>query len=128
MIRAIVRHTFLKGQRGSLLLDSLVAVSILSLVFTALLAGTSLAARSTSKAHEVSTGSWLSRSQIELVRDAAYLAPPMAYPVVSPHAGYTVENSNAPYPGGDPDIQLVTIRVLREGNLVLETEILKVNR
>ena len=118
----------LKGQRGLFLVDSMGAVGLVGLIFGPLLAGVSLAARGTDTVAEQVTASLLSRSQIESIKDAIFIDPPQPYPSVTAPPGYTVENTAAAYPGGDSNIQTVTVRVLRGGGLVSEIEVIKVNR
>ena len=115
-------------QRGFVLIDSLVAVGIVGAVFSLLLAGMSLGARSSNEMEEQVTASRLTSSQLDLIKDATYLDPPLSYPAVPAPDGYTVENVVSAYPGGDENVQIVTVRVYRGGGLVNESDLVKVNR
>ena len=115
-------------QRGFVLLDSLVAVGIVGAVFSLLAAGMSLGARAGSEMEEQVTASWLTSSQLDLIKDTTYLDPPLSYPAVSAPGGYAVENVVSVYPDGDSNVQLVTVRVYRGGELVQESNVVKVNR
>ncbi len=117
-----------RPQRGVILLETLVAVAILSTAVLASLVAVSTTSIATEKVSEDATSSWLATSQIELIRESPYVSTGGTYPVVTAPAGYTVSNQTSVFPGGDDFIQNVTVTIVYGGETIYEETVVKVNR
>ncbi len=115
-------------QQGFVMIETVVAIAILS---TAVFAGITAISTSTKISEEVkedATAEWVPSSQVDIVRASAFVSAPGVYPEAAAPVGYAVSNSVAAYPGGDSNIQQVTITVLKSGTSVFSTSLIKVNR
>ncbi|MEX2247766.1 MAG: type II secretion system protein [Dehalococcoidia bacterium] len=118
----------MRSERGVTLVETLVALGIISTALIVFLAGISTGVISTSRSDRLSTAHEVARSQMEYTKALAYSAPPAAYPTVTPPAGYTVTANASAIPGGDASIQLVTVQVSKDGGVVFTLEGYKVDR
>lgn len=86
------RFSFWSGETGQSLVEELVAVAIVSLGLVILIAALSTGSMGARTTNDRVTAENLARSQLELIKDAAYSPNPTAipYPTVSPVQGYTV--------------------------------------
>lgn len=115
-------------QRGVLLLETLVGISVISTTVLAGLVALSTASVASKQVQEDTRGAVIAVSQIELIRTLPYVPTGGVYPSVTPPTGFTVTNSTAAYPGGNPSIQNVTIQVMSAGDVIQEQTIVKINR
>lgn len=115
-------------QGGAILLETLVGIAVISTTVLAGLVALSTASVASQQVQEDTRGAVVVVSQIELIRTLPYVATGGTYASVTPPAGYTVQNSTAAYPGGNPNIQNVTVQVLSGGQLVKEQTVVKINR
>ena len=123
----------LKGnEAGASLIETLMALAILGLVAAIFLSGLATTSRATIIADELSTAESLARSEMEYVKNYAYQYDATEYPVdpelpipetwaMSPPVVELVHAT-------DDGIQKVTITVERSGEVILSTEIFKVDR
>jgi hypothetical protein len=75
MKRWLQRHT-LQGQRGGVLLEALIAVTLLSTVLTMAVQSSATGSRAVSTVHELNTAQNIARSQLEYALNEVYWAPP----------------------------------------------------
>lgn len=115
-------------QRGVLLLETLVGIAVISTTVLSGLVALSTASVASQQVEEDTRAAVVAVSQIELIRTLPYVATGGTYTSVTPPAGYTVQNTTAAYPGGNPNIQNVTIQVLSGIEVVQEQTIVKINR
>lgn len=80
------------GETGQSLVEELVTVAIVSLALVIIIGALSTGSMGVRTASDRVTAENLARSQLELIKDAAYSADPTVspYPTVSPVQGYTV--------------------------------------
>jgi type II secretory pathway pseudopilin PulG len=119
------------SERGVGLVETLIAVAILSLTLTVLLAAVSTGSLAVSRADERAVAENLARSQLEYTKSQTYIPLPGAvYAIVTPPAGYTVAVAAAaiPTPSTDAAIEKITVTVSRNGQSLLSVEDFKVNR
>ena len=114
-------------QRGFMLVESLVAISIVGTGILAAVVSLSTSSRATTQAREQATAAWLATSQIETIKAEPFIATPGTYPTVTPPEGFTITNTTSAFEGGDGFIQDVTIQVFRHGQLVSTIEMVKLN-
>jgi type II secretory pathway pseudopilin PulG len=121
------------SERGVGLVETLIAVAILSLTLTVLLAAVSTGSLAVSRADERAVAENLARSQLEYTKSQTYIPlspPPAVYATVTPPAGYTVTVEAAAIltPTTDADIEKITVNVSRDGRSLLSVEDFKVKR
>ena len=112
---------------GFIMIETLVALAIVTTGIMAAVVALSTANRATDQATEGATSAWLLTSQVELIKSSPFVAPPGVYPTVVPPDGFTVDNSTAALSGGNSFIQDVTVNVYRNGELVESIQMLKVD-
>lgn len=118
-----------RGEKGIALVEALIAVAILGLALTALLSAVSTGSMAVSRTEERVTAENLARSQLEYTKSQAYLPLPASYATVTPYPDdYAVAVTADLVPGGDGDIEKITVTVSRAGNELLVVEDYKVYR
>ncbi len=115
-------------QRGVILLDTLVAISIISTVVLASMTALSTASVASRQVDEETTAGIIVISQIESIKTQPYVATGGSYALVDTPDGYVVSNTTTAYFGGDSNIQKVTVTVTHIGEVVQEQSIVKINR
>ena len=118
----------LQSERGVALLEALVATAILGMTLVVFVAGLSTGLLSTGQSDRLSTAHELARSQMEYTKAAAYNAAPYSYPTVTPPATYGVTADASAIGGADANIEMITVQVSKDGNVVYTLEGYKVNR
>ncbi|MGD0766128.1 MAG: hypothetical protein ABR978_07460 [Dehalococcoidia bacterium] len=109
-------------------METLIAVAILGLTLTVLLAALSTGSMAVSRADERAVAENLARSQLEYTKSQAYVLLPAVYATVTPPAGYAVAVDATAVPGADTAIEKITVSVSRDGRSLLSVEDFKVNR
>jgi len=114
---------FLAGCRGGLMLETVIAVAVLGLVGTAVLAGLSTTQSSGAKTEGQSVAENIARNQMEHIFALPFQDPPSTYSVVATPAGYGVTAQALQYVPGDVNIEKLVVTVTRGAQelLVLET-------
>ena len=127
---ALARHwrAVLGAQEGVGLVETLVAVAVLSVTLVVLLTAISTGSTGVATTEEQVTAQNLARSQLEYTKSQAYQAAPATYATVTPPAGYAVSAVAASIPGADSAIQEITVTVTRAGDTLTTVEDYKVNR
>jgi type II secretory pathway pseudopilin PulG len=117
------------GEDGVGLVETLIAVGILGLALTVLLAAVSTGSLAVTRTEERVTAENLARSQLEYTKSQGYLTPPASYLTVTPSpGGYDVAVDAASIPGTNSGIEKITVTVSRDGKTLLVVEDYKVNR
>ncbi len=108
-----------RRQRGGLLVETVIALSVLGVLGTVVLSGvqTSYTAKRHFEARSIAEN--LVRSQIEHVMQQAYQPPGAAYPTITPPSGYSVSAETLTYDAASPNIAIVRVTV-RQGNNVIK--------
>ncbi len=102
------------GERGSTLIEILVALGIIAVALTVFLAALQLGLRGVANVQEQTLAASLARSQMESVKAAPWPGP---YPALAAPSGYTV--TTTPESGPLPGLQLITVTVSRHGRPLL---------
>lgn len=110
------------------LVETLVAVAVLGVTVSVLLAALSTGAIGVSTTQEQVTAQNLARSQLEYTKDQAYQPVPATYATVTPPAGYAVTVAAAAIPGADTSIQEITVTVTRDSTTLATIQDYKVDR
>ena len=116
-----------RGQRGISLLETLVALFILSLIAVTFLSGVTTASKATFTADEQSTAESLARSQMEWAKKVTYLEEATQYPPAPisdsvDYSNYSVEITAEPLHNPDDGIQKITVTVRHSGEVVMQLE------
>lgn len=117
-----------QSQGGVLLLETLVGIAVISTTVLAGLVALSTASVASQQVQEDTRSAVVAVSQIELIRTLPYQATGNSYATVTPPTGYAVSNTTAAYPGGNPNIQNVTVTVMNNGEVAQQQTIVKINR
>jgi type II secretory pathway pseudopilin PulG len=117
------------GEEGVGLVETLIAVGILGLALTVLLAAVSTGSLAVSRTEERVAAENLVRSQLEYTKSQGFLAPPASYATVTPSpGGYGVAVEAASIPDTNSSIEKITVTVSRDGRELLVVEDYKVDR
>ena len=118
-----------RGEEGVGLVETLIAVGILGLALTVLLAAVATGSLAVSRTEERVAAENLARSQIEYTKSQGFLAPPASYATVTPSpGGYGVAVEAASIPDTNSSIEKITVTVSRDGRELLVVEDYKVDR
>ena len=122
-IRLSVRRLQLNG-RGSMLAETMIAVTIIGVVGTAVAASLSTARNSGTIVEEATIAENIARNHMESVFAAPYLSPPVTFPALTGlDPGYASTAVAQEYVPGDLRIEKIVVTVTRDGSqsLVIET-------
>ena len=112
--------------RGSLLLESMIAITVSAIVGGAVLSGTSTALNTGSIVEGQSVAEELARNQMESVFNESFQEPagsPCA--TIGPPARYAVSVAADEYLSGDVDIEMVVVTVSRDSQSIMVLETLR---
>ncbi len=114
-------------QRGSSLLESVLAVALLGIVAVVLLAAFSTGSLASRESQSSVGAEQLALSQVEYMKGLPYQTPPASYATVTPTPDYTI-TASAVAAESDGNVSLVTIAVSLNGQPYLTLQTYKVNR
>ena len=114
-----------RGTDGALLMETLIAVTVFSMLGAAVLSGLSTAHRSTANTEDQSVAESIARNQMEQVFVDAYLDPPASYTPVATPPGYSVTVDAQEFVVADPNVAKIIVTVFRAGQQVLVVESLR---
>ena len=123
----------MKGEKGSSLIETLVALALLGVIVVAFLSGLATTSKATIVADEQSTAESLARSQMEWAKTATYVSGVTTYsaapiPSGSDYTGYSANISAVSLNTPDDGIQKITVTVKHFAKEVTKLEGYKVNR
>ena len=116
----------LSGERGALLIEVLIAISVLTLLGSAVMTGTSTSKRAASTLDISATAQNLGRNQMETILSTAYQDPPYSYTPISAPAGYAITADAEEYVVSDVNIAKIVVVVTLDGVTELALETLRV--
>ena len=124
-VLALFQQTVLDA-RGSLLLESMAAITVFALVGGAVLSGVSTALNTGSMVEGQSVAEEIARNQMESVFNESYQEPQSTpYPTIVPPTRYAVSVAADEYLTGDLDIEMVVVTVSRDNQSILVLETLR---
>ena len=116
-------------EKGSGLVETLIALAIVATALTVFIAGVSAASLSVGTVDEQVDIESLARSQLEYTKGQDYITAPSSYETITPPSpDYSISAEAVPLPGADSNIQIVTVTIYRDGQALLSIEDFKVNR
>lgn len=133
------RKILTRGEAGFTLVEELVTVAVIGLGLVILVSMITTGAIGARKVNDLVVAESLARSQIELIKDAAYQANPETspYPAVTAPAGYTVavsmeywNDSSSSFTSSvhNDGLQKITVTVTSDGDTLHSTSSYKVDR
>ena len=126
MTRLARLRTTLQGERGSGLVESLVAVAIAGTAVVAFVIALSTGSIAVGVSDQQAVAQSLTQSQLEYIGGQNYADT--YHPFTTPPEGYAISIEVGPIPGGCTNIQKITITISREGEDILTVETYRVNR
>ena len=114
------------GEKGSALLETLMAIAILGLVGTAFTSGLSTSSHALIVTDKGGTAKNLAETQMEHVKKHGYEGSYSPVPIPPEHSTYAAQISSAPFEDGN--IQKITVTIDQDGKAVKVLEGYKVNR
>jgi Tfp pilus assembly protein PilV len=117
-----------RDQRGLGLVEALVALAILGTSVVAFAVALSTGTIAIGEQDKEVVAQALAQTQLEFTKSCDFSPGASTYPMVAVPSGYTVNVGVVPVPGAGPDIQKITVSVLRDGQNVLTVQDYKVNR
>jgi len=118
----------LSRQRGMGLVETLAAIAILGTAVVAFTTGLATGSIAVGEHDGQATAQGLAQSQMEYTKSYAYNPGATDYPLLAAPEGYSLDVNVGAAPGGDADIQRITITVSRGGEEIITVEDYKVNR
>jgi hypothetical protein len=113
------------NERGALLMEAPVAVSVFTLLGSAVMTGMSASGSAAYSIETGATASNLSSNQMEIILASAYQDPPYAFTTITPPAGYTISATAKQFVQGDTNIAKIIVTVYRNAQLVTTLESLR---
>ena len=111
---------------GSLLLESMIAITVFAVVGGAVLSGTSTALSTGTIIEGQSVAEEIARNQMENVFNQSYQEPAgSSYATIVPPARYAVSVAADEYLSGDVDIEMVVVTVSRDSQSIMVLETLR---
>ena len=127
-LRSLISE-FVARQKGGLMIEALVSVSLMAIVGTAVLSGLSTSHISGAHVERQSVGENIARNQMAAVFSSAYVTNGDAYLSVAAPSGYAVTAATTEVDPLvlDPDVQKVIVSVTFEGAEVFHLESININ-
>ena len=112
--------------RGSIMAETIIAISILGIVGTAVAASLSTARASGTTVEEAAIAENIARNHLESVFATAYQTPPATYSALSGlDPGYASTAVAQEHVAGDTRIEKIIVTVTRDGSQILVIETLR---
>ena len=121
-------HALLDAQRGALLMETVVSLSVFGILGTTLLTGVQTSYLSKTKFDIQSEAENLVRNEMESVFDQAYKVPGLTYNSTTTADGFSATSDAVTYSATSTDIEIVRITIQYEGNTVKVFETIRTNR
>ena len=123
----------MNGEKGTALLETMVALALLGIIAVAFLSGLATSSRATVIANDQVTAVSLVRPQIEWVKRTDYVYEATTYsaapiPSGEDYTGYSVQIDSDPLDTPDDGIQKITVTIKHWGEDVLQSDVYKVDR
>ena len=109
-------------------METLAAIAILGTAVVAFASGLGAGSLAVGEHDGQATAQGLAQSQIEYTKSYVYNPGAATYPLLAAPEGYALHVSVSAPPGGDADIQKITVTVNDEGGEITRVEDYNVNR
>ena len=112
----------LRSQRGTMMVEALIAVSVFTLLGAAVLSGSSATRNASASAEQSAVAENIARNQIETILAAPYQDPPHTYSPISTPPGYAVTAEARELVVNDTNIAAIIVTVTLKGEPALTLE------
>jgi hypothetical protein len=114
-----------RGESGALFIEALVAITVFTLLGTAVLTGVSTTLIAAGGIDERATAENAARNQMETILASPYVEPPATVTPIAAPEGYALAAAIEEYIPGATNIALIVVTVTRNGEQVLVIESLR---
>ena len=128
MLKSIRSRLKLRHEQGIGLVETLVAVVILGTSVVAFVVSLSAGSLTVNEHDKETIAQSLAQSQMEYTKNYAFLPGAGTYPTLAVPATYSMAVNVAAVPGGDTNIQKITVSVQKDSVNIVTISDYKVNR
>jgi type II secretory pathway pseudopilin PulG len=128
MLKSIRSRLRLHSQKGIGLVETLVAVAILGTSVVAFVVSLSAGSLTVNEHDKETIAQGIAQTQMEYTKDYAYIPGAATYPTLAVPATYSVLVGVLAVPGGDTNLQKITVSVLKDSVNIVTISDYKVNR
>ena len=121
-------QALLRNHRGSMLLESVIAVGILGTVLSTSIHVLATGSRAIGTVQALTTAQGIARSQFEYTKSNSYCAPPCNYATIDVPVPYTVTAEAQIYSETDTNLEYVVVTVYKNGKSLTQIKEIRVNR
>lgn len=115
----------MQDQRGALLAEALVAVSVFTLMGSAVMTSVSATSAAAERMRTTADADSIASNQMTAVLTTPYIDPPFTYVPITPPAGYSVTAEALEFVPGDTYIAKIVVKVYKDGQFILKLESLR---
>ena len=110
------------GERGAMLIEALIAISVFTLLGAAVLSGSTVTRQASASVEHTAVAENIARNQMETILAAPYQDPPHTFTPISTPPGYAVTAEAQELVVSDPNIATIVVTVTLKGTPVLTLE------
>ena len=121
----IKKLSFLREQRGAFLAEALAAVSVFTLLGTAVMTSVSATGAASQNIRVSATADTLASNQIQEILSTTYVDPPFTFTTITPPSGYSLTAVAEEYVPGDPNIAKIIVTVFYGADVAATLETLR---
>jgi hypothetical protein len=116
---------FIKGERGAFLAEALAAVSVFTLMGTAVMTSVSATGAASEVIRVSATADTLASNQMQEILSQPYVDPPFTFTTITPPSGYSLTAVAEEYVPGDPNIAKLVVTVFYGAEIAATLETLR---
>jgi hypothetical protein len=119
------RLALLREERGAFLAEALIAVTVFTLLGTAVMTSVSASSSVAASIRTISTADTLASNHFHAILASPYQDPPFTFTTITPPAGFAITAEAQEYVVSDPNIARIVIVVSKGGSTVVTLESLR---
>ncbi len=116
---------FVRDQRGAFLAEALAAVSVFTLLGTAVMTSVSATGAASESIRVSATADTLASNQIQEILSNPYVDPPFTFTTIAPPTGYSLTAVAEQYIPGDINIAKIIVTVMYKAEVAATLETLR---
>jgi hypothetical protein len=116
---------FVRDQRGAFLAEALAAVSVFTLLGTAVMTSVSATGAASESIRVSATADTLASNQIQEIMATPYVAPPFTFRTIAAPTGYSLTAIAEQYIPGDTNIAKIIVTVMYKAEVAATLETLR---
>lgn len=121
----IKKLSFLREQRGAFLAEALAAVSVFTLLGTAVMTSVSATGAASQNIRVSATADTLASNQIQAILSTTYVDPPFTFTTISPPSGYSLTAVAEEFVPGNTNIAKIVVTVSYGADVAATLETLR---